>query len=284
MSTKHTKGGRGKKNRSRPGKRRGGDKADIWRMQNETRKQSKNQVGIPKEMDRILHFANMGTVKGAAVNVSSPFALNSNNPNGGNGPAEFNNYATLYDFYRPVACRMKLTFTNAETFPIVVGYCMTTENPGTSTPYDQLAAERIGATKTILVDRATFSRSIKFADIVGSNAVETADSYRAVINTTPADTVWLTLGVFSPTSVNLTNGGAYQLDLFIKIRFYNADLSLQMTPPTLNQKWLDSIVEHRTIHRQLIKQISEATDPELRILLQKKLDVFLASPLPLLRQ
>lgn len=168
MSAKHARTRRAnrKTNTSRAKK----TKSDLWADQNMSRKPGNRWVGIPAQTDKILHFSNMGTIRGAAVNISTPFAINSNTPGGGNAPAEFNNWATMYDFYRPVACTMRLSFANAETFPVSVGYCFTTENPGTSTSFDQLMAERICGTSQFLLNHTFPRRHVKYTNIVGSNA------------------------------------------------------------------------------------------------------------------
>ncbi len=280
MSTKHVtkKGGRRTKNKK--GARK--PKSDLWRDQNMSRRPGNRWVGIPAQTDKILHFSNMGTIRGAAVNISTPFAINSNTPGGGNAPAEFNNWATMYDFYRPIACTMHLAFANAETFPVSVGYCFTTENPGTATSFDQLMAERINGTSQFLLNHTFPRRHVKYTDIVGSNAVETADSYRAVINTSPADTVWLTLGAFSPTGANLANGVTYQLDLYISIRFYNADLTLQMSPPA-TKAYLDALVARRESLRQLHKLQRETQDKEKLAIVEKQVLAHYLPPPPLLK-
>lgn len=280
MSTKHASKRRA--NRQNGRSRTKTTKSDLWADQNMSRKPGNRWVGIPAQTDKILHFSNMGKLSGAAVNVSSPFAINSNTPGGGNAPAEFSNWATMYDFYRPVACTMRLSFANAETFPVSVGYCFTTENPGTSTSYDQLMAERLNGTSQFLLNHTFPRRHIKYANIVGSNAVETADSYRAVINTSPADTVWLTLGAFSPTGANLTNGVCYQLDLYISTRFYNADLTLQQSPPS-TKFYLDALVAHRESLRALRKLKSETQDPEKLAIIEKQVLLHYLPPPPLLK-
>ncbi len=267
--------------KARKGKpRRSG--GDLWPDQNMTRAPGNRWVGIPAQTDKILHFSNMGTINGAAVNVTTPFAINSNAPNGGNAPAEFANWATMYDFYRPIACTMHLSMANAETFPISVGYAFTTENPGTSAPFDELMAERISGRSQMILNHTFKPFHIKYSNIVGSNAVETADSYRAVINTSPADTVWLTLGAFSPTGTNLTNGATYQLDLYVYIRFYNPDLSLQGAPPS-TQSVLDAIVRRREALKELKKQHKKTTDPVVRAVIEKQYLAHVHSaPAPLL--
>ncbi len=280
MSTQHAS--KKRSNRKINTRRTQKPKSDLWRPQNMSRKPGNRWVGIPAQTDKILHYSNMGKISGAAVNVSTNFAINSNAPNGGNAPAEFSNWATMYDFYRPVACTMHLSMANAETFPVSVGYAFTTENPGTSTSYDELMAERICGRSQFLLNHTFKPVHIKYSNIVGSDAVETADSYRAIINSSPADTVWLTLGVFSPTSANLTNGATYQLDLYISIRFYNADLTLQQSPPA-TKAYLDALVARRESLRALHKLERETQDAEKLAIIQKQIVAHFAPPPPLLK-
>jgi hypothetical protein len=233
-------------------------------------------VAIPPESDRILPYVNMGVINGAAVNVSRPFAVNSNSPagSGGNTPAEFVQYAAMYDMYRPIACEMQLILTNNESFAVSVAYAFTDENPGSSASYDELAAERIVGNALLAgnggQNRVTFKRFVKYSDLAGSDSVETDDTYRAIINAVPADTFWLTIGAFSPSLANLTLGIAFQLRLRMHIRFYNADLTSQQAPPSVQQRMLDEIVSRREQRRRALEEYAAAKSEEAKSSAMKK--------------
>lgn len=255
MSSKRS--GRGPRRGNLRGRKRS-NKSDLWPLQTKNNKPSDRWVAIPPESDRILPFSNFGVISGASVNNTRNFVVNSNQPtgSGGNAPAEFVQYATLYDMYRPVAVEMEVTLANNESFPVAVAYAFTAENPGVAAPYDQMAAERIGQNALLSgkggQDRVKWRRFIRFSDIVGSNVVETDDTYRALINAVPADTVWFSIGTFSPSGSNLTLGVAFQIRFKMHIRFYNADLTLQEAPPSLAQKVLDDIQAARDARRKAL--------------------------------
>jgi len=138
----------------------------------------------------------------------------------------FSEWATLYGFYRVVAFSYKVDFVNTETTRSCAVYTVATNaDPGTSLSY--IAGANPMSKMTVLAplsgqNRASLSGSHKVADILGSDAPETADSYRATVAASPADLVWLGCGAQTLSGNSFTTGNVEVLiSITMFVRFYD---------------------------------------------------------------
>jgi len=183
---------------------------------------------MPLQMDVRLELVDMavitsGSTSGAVRwNPNAPYQPRVSGPTG--TVPGFAHWANFYGFYRCVKYSYKVTFTNLEAFPCVV-YCLNMNNdPGTS-PTAFNASNPLCTNKVISskggMDRAEMQGTYTVAHVLGSDEVEYSDSYRSLINTTPADVTWLALGAQSNTASVLSNGVAVRLELRMFTRFYD---------------------------------------------------------------
>lgn len=113
-------------------------------------------------------------------------------------------------------------------FPVTVYLLNSNSDPGTSgLNFEQLSTNPCN-TRAVLPPVGTtgakhvFARRFTSAQIVGSRAAETDDNYRASTAGSPADLLWLAMGVDTHSGTNLlTAAGVYvQLTIELDIRFY----------------------------------------------------------------
>jgi hypothetical protein len=183
---------------------------------------------MPTEMDVKLQLYNASQSQGAVPNIVLRF-----NPNcafqpvvGGPTAAVpgFSHWALFYGFYRVVAYEYEITITNNEAFAINC-YLLNLNNDPTTTGTASLSTNALSQHKVIApkggMDKAIFKKRLKISDIAGTTAVEFDDTYRALINASPADLFWLGVGIASVSGVNLTNGATITTYLTMYTRFYD---------------------------------------------------------------
>ncbi len=196
--------------------------------------------GMPPELDVQLLYTEFVTSGSGVSNSYKRYNPNSYIPafSGTQAAAEFVNYAAIYDFYRVVKFRVEFDLVNQDTTTATIVFLchnedFNSENLGnlSGNPY---AVTRVLGSSSGGASRARWSKTMNVATLVGSNAPETADSYRAIINANPADVVWAGFGLFGTGT--MTNGVAGTVRITQWIRFYNADLTSQTTAPSLSSK------------------------------------------------
>ncbi len=184
---------------------------------------------VPPEMDIKLRQIILTSNSGAGTTSVSRFNPNSAyQPIPGGATASvpgFSEMATFYGFYRVIAYEYKATFANLESFPVSV-YCINSNNDPSTTGSVTLSANALSqnfllAPKGGGKDTHTFTKFVRIADLLGSDAIESADSYRALINAAPADITWLGLGSQSGTGANITLGTTVMVTLTMYVRFYD---------------------------------------------------------------
>jgi hypothetical protein len=192
----------------------------------------------PDELDIWLSFRTTNGLYSAGVGATTK----SYNPNaaydvdpalGSTETAGFDEYAHLYTYYRVIEYKYEVEFFNTMTSTAAVVYVLNTNTAISGSSYDILSANpycqrRLLATNGNAASYHKMSGTIRLSKLVGSNNIETADSFRSVTTTTPTDLVYLTLvancvnGLFSSNGVNFT------IEIKMKIRFFarNWDLTL----------------------------------------------------------
>ncbi len=227
--------------------------------------------GVSPEHDQNLLMTNVFTFGNATSTQTFRTAVNSYVPiSGENCPGEYVNWARMYDFYRVSRFRLSMTISNNEAFPVAAVLFTSNEDPGSTFALND-ASDMPFARKVLLAAKGsgkdtrkmTISQSV--GTLVGSIAPESADSYRAIINTSPADVVWGCLTLETATGAAMVTGVSIMYELEQTFRFYNADLVTQDTPPSLiplgpahatltDQQKLDYIQAYRVAERNQRKK------------------------------
>ncbi len=243
------------------------------RTQRTTGKRTYALRSMPPEMDVQLLYTDVRTFGSGTASQTLRTVPNSYVIFGsGDTSAEFVRYASLYDFYRVVRFRVDLELSNNEAFPVACSLFAANEDPGSTYSFPNSAGMPFSKTCLLAAkgggaDTKRLSLNLRVATLAGSNAPEVADSYRAVINTAPVDVVWANLTVASATGASMTTGVSLSWKTTQFIRFYNADLVSQDTPPTIvdvydapfpsNKARCDEIVRKREI-----RKLSHAPPPQ----------------------
>jgi hypothetical protein len=183
---------------------------------------------VPTEMDVKLILLDVGTVSGAATTVAKRYNSNCAFQPIVSGPTAavpgFSKWAAFYGFYRVIAYDYEITMTNNEAFSINCFILNTNNDPGISgsatASTNALSQHRVIAAKGGM-DKAVFKKRYRIAHVAGTNAVETDDTYRALVTGSPTDLFWLTLGAESGTGANITLGSNYVTYLTMYVRFYD---------------------------------------------------------------
>lgn len=172
---------------------------------------------------------------GAAAKEWTPNAAYDVDPSlGSTETAGFDEYALLYSYYRVIGYRYKVEIVSRETDALAV-YLFNTNTAITGTAYDVLTGNpyckygQLGY-YTGSGAKIKFSGYVSCAHLLGSAAVETADSLRAVTTGVPTDLLYLTLAVQSNgTLANITNGISYIITLTMDVRFYGRRFDLTIS-------------------------------------------------------
>jgi hypothetical protein len=134
-------------------------------------------------------------------------------------------WAAFYTYYRVVRYTVETTVVNDEAFPVTVFSINTNEDPGTSgASYTDFATQPFSKWMILAakggMDRASFKHDVSCSKLLGSNAVQQADSLRALVNGVPADLLYYAVGVRSGTGGVLANGVYIHSHLTMYVKFY----------------------------------------------------------------
>jgi hypothetical protein len=136
----------------------------------------------------------------------------------------FSTWATFYGFYRVISYSYDITFSNLEAFPVNVWTLNQNNDPGT-TPFVSSAANGFSQRNLLSSkggqDKCRIRGTYKVSQILGSNAPSTDSAYRSLINTTPADVLWLAICAQSSNGASLTNGVTYTMSLTMNTQFFD---------------------------------------------------------------
>lgn len=250
MSNQKSGQNRGRKNRGGKGKKKANSTA-ILPFQRRVAKTQYNYRGMPPELDRELLFSHHGVLLAGSSTDEAIFVPNSYNPMVGVSlpPAEFVIYSALYDMYRVVEFQVDIEVVNLDPKPVVAVMLFINETPvgedvnnelGAPYSWSALLGPASGAGA-----KHKFSQRMRVSTLVGSNAPETDDTYRAIVNAAPGDTVWAHLNLAATPSGTSTLGVAYHVKITQWIRFYTADLTSQT---------FFSFVDHKDLPSEMTDQ------------------------------
>jgi len=184
---------------------------------------------MPDEMDVVLGYPLGGQLAAAATTIAKVWTPNAawdvDPVLGSTSTPGFAEWATLYTYYRVFKYKIELEMCNLDTTPTSVYFVHTNENPGTvGTSYLDYAAQAYCSHNMVGnstgFNKLRYRKTINCAKLLGSAALETADSLRSLTNAVPSDLLFFGIGLRSPASTNLTNGCVYSGYIFMTIRFY----------------------------------------------------------------
>lgn len=184
---------------------------------------------IPAETDKILSFQ----VNKVAFNAANILAMVRFTPNGtfdvdptlgSTTTPGFTEWAAFYNYYRVIKVAYDIEVANNETFPLRVYTILTNTDPGTiGNP--QFSGNPLAKTALISgkggMDRCRLRDLKQVSQVVGSQAPETEDNFRAAVTTNPVDVIHLGIGCFNPGSAFVPNGVAVVGVIRMFIRFYD---------------------------------------------------------------
>jgi len=216
-------------------------RARKWNATQRTVVRTVNQV-TPDEVDVILTYPAAATLLNAAGTLKAqrwtPNAAYDVDPVlGSTSTPGFAEWAALYTYYRVVSYSIDAEVANLEAFPITVYSINSNVDPHTigsgyidyqTQPYSKVAI--VGAVSGKGTVR--FKHNVSVSKLLGSNAVDTADSLRSLTNAVPADLVYYAIGLFSVTGANMANGVMYQVNIKMNVKFYGRQNLLTSFLPT----------------------------------------------------
>jgi len=145
----------------------------------------------------------------------------------------FDEYAALYSYYRVVGVSYKITMASSEPAPVIAYLLVTNLNPNSVGSNFSLYASNPYCKSFMLGPNTgssnhTFRGSLRFAKLLGSMAVETSDSFRALTTSNPADLLFVSIGAESTLIATLSNGVFCRVELSLHTRFYGREVDLTL--------------------------------------------------------
>lgn len=147
----------------------------------------------------------------------------------------FDEYAALYTYYRVIGYSYEATFVNQASVedakPMMAYVLNTNVDPSISgNSYGAYSTNPHCRSKLISYlspNMHTFRGSHTIAQITGTSACETADSFRALVSTIPSDLTWFTIAVESIGGATVTS--TVDVKLIMHVRFYSRDVDLVLS-------------------------------------------------------
>jgi hypothetical protein len=179
-------------------------------------------------MDVQLITVNFFTLSSAGASVINRYNTNSAyEPQVGGSTAVtpgYSHWANFYGFYRVIGYSYEITFCNASAFPINCFVLNENNDPGT-TAATQITANPLSQHAVVSsmggMDKVVFKKRLTISQVAGTTAPETDDTYRALVNASPADVFWLGVGAQSVAGAVLTLGVQVAFYLTQYVRFYD---------------------------------------------------------------
>lgn len=157
----------------------------------------------------------------------------------------FDEYAQLYSYYRVIGYSYECTVINPTDYPILFSALNTNLDASVAgTNYTLYSTNPHCKSKLVStigsVNNHTFRGSHKLSSIVGSPAVETADSFRSVVSSSPSDLTWFTIAGESIGGADISF--VYDFKIIMHVRFYGREVDLTLA--TVIER-LQAIVDSR---------------------------------------
>lgn len=214
------------------GARRGRGGGTNWGPKYNRPQKLRTQIGLPTEANVRLKYAEYQTLTSAATFKNyrwNPNAAYDVDPVlGSTSTPFFAEWAGIYNFYRVIGYRYRITVVNKEVFPVTYVVINDNTDPGTGGTLLGLGGNPKTQSATVAGTagpcRHVFKGSYRIADVVGSRSVENDDNFAALTNTVPANRTWLTIGADTTSGSVLTNGFVVNVEIIMQIRFYEPKL------------------------------------------------------------
>lgn len=205
------------------------------RHQNSNLRVQHSRVTMPRELISSEVIADVTYLaRGKITNAGNVFATQRWHTNcpydvdpivGSTSAPGYNEWAAFFDFQHTIGYKIELNVFNAEAFALGVYTLESTEDPGTASTLSDVAGanplsyvHQLGPATGLARKKIVITR--KISQVTGTILSETADSYRSVVNSTPADKTWIGIGVQTyGTNVLTTAGLDYELKMSMRIRF-----------------------------------------------------------------
>jgi len=187
---------------------------------------------VPSEVFTYLTYPFAGSIKSAGLQYMSQRwrtndAFDVDPVLGSTATPGFAEWAAFFSFYRVISYSVVMQVTNNENFPVGLYVLNSTDDPGvTGANWYAKAASALGRTYQMAPKGTTGAqKTIRVAhtitEVVGSSAPETADTFRALVTSTPDDQTWFGVGIDSHSATNtLSNGVFYNLSMRLHVKFY----------------------------------------------------------------
>lgn len=143
----------------------------------------------------------------------------------------FDEYAAFYSYYRVIDYEYEITVINYDARSImayVVNSNIDASLAGTN--YYLYSTQPYCESQLISnnsPNKHTFRGKVPLSKLLGSMAVETDDSFRALTSGIPTDLTWLTLAVEAVGGATVS--AAYDFKIIMHIRFYGRELDLTLS-------------------------------------------------------
>jgi len=175
----------------------------------------------------------------------------------------FSEWAALYTYYRVIEYYIIILISNLDTQPYELDFVHSNEDPGnTGLQYHNYASQPYCSRSMIAakggMDRATYHKKMICAKLLGSVAIETSDTTRALVNAVPADLLYFGVGVRSLTATNQTNGVVFTGSIRMRCRFYGRQ-NLLTTFKSINSDFEKKRLERKKSLLKLKKKKEEET-------------------------
>lgn len=137
----------------------------------------------------------------------------------------FSELTAIYRWYRVRRVRYKVSIVNTETFPIVACTCPVNFDPAANTPnFQNYNSSRRAKTKVLSIaggmDRAVLSGQFSIADFGGAAEILLPDVYGGTGSASPANLIWLFVGINTVAGGALVGGATFDIDLDIELDFF----------------------------------------------------------------
>jgi len=169
----------------------------------------------------------------------------------------FDEYAKLYGFYRVIGYNWSARCTNTQAAIPVEIYAFNTNLPLLTTALDVVSGAPYNKRTTLGIagsgrDSAILKGRVVLSELIGTVAVESADSYRAPTSGTPADRVYLTIAAsLQGTHANFTQDGVIvEITITPWIRFYDREWELTISAQDCLKKAMERVMTRKSFEAQ----------------------------------
>lgn len=142
----------------------------------------------------------------------------------------FDEYASIYSYYRVIGYSYEVTVVNQSTVPILAYVLNTNTDPTLSGSNFALYSTNAHCQSKLLSqlspNKHTFRGRHSIAQIAGTTAVETADSYRSLVTNIPSDRTFISVATEAIGAATVSS--TYDIKLIMTIRFYSREVDLTL--------------------------------------------------------